>query len=194
MGADLKAELHVPDLWFDFYARLLPGTAFVGGIRCLILGIVDVPAWAEIFVILAIGYLAGLFTNPLGSRCAGRIERVAELSCSVKEALFIRRVQKELGPESRASMILFKMHGEVTFFVQLGLLSLVYWLVEIFVEQAVTPLKLYPLAFAAVCAVIAYEVALRRLQRAMKDGELYSIRPNNQEGNLKGAATKKLSS
>jgi hypothetical protein len=189
MGADVKADLHIPDLWFDFYARLLPGVAFVGAIRCFLLGNVALPSWTEIFVLLGLGYFVALLTQPIGSRSAGWIERLAELSHGVKEKLFIRRVQKALGPDSNQSMILFKMHGEVTFFVQLGWLSLVYWLVQQFADRPVMLLKCYPLLFAAVCGMLAFEVALRRLERAIKDGELVDVRPSDENVHLKASFT-----
>lgn len=49
MGAELKAELNIPDLWFDFYARFLPGTTFVIIVRFFLLGYKNIPAFEAKF-------------------------------------------------------------------------------------------------------------------------------------------------
>ena len=160
MSGELKADLQIPDLWYDFYARLLPGAVFVVAIRCYVFNNTTLPGAGEMFVLAAAGYLSGLLTQPLASRLTGAIERFAAWHRS-KERHYIGTVQQRLGESSRKSMILSKMHGEVAFFAQLGILSVVFGLLE---RAQYIPFILAPFALAA-----AFEVALRRLQRAMDD-------------------------
>jgi hypothetical protein len=179
MGPDIKVDLQIPDLWYDFYARLLPGITFVGTIRCCLLGLLNLPSLLEILVIFIIGYIVALITQPLSSRISRWIERLVEKMKNIKENDFIRRVQKELGLDSRPSMVISKMHGEVSFFVQLSMLTLVYLLIQTFVgNKSIISLNWFPILFAVVCVIWAFEVAMRRLQRAIKDGKLAGIKPD----------------
>lgn len=166
MGADLKTELTVPDLWFDLYARALPGSAFVGVARCALLGNCTVPSATEMLALLAVGYFAALLSQPLASRLCGWIERLAERLAGNRDRLFVRRTQELLGSESRRSMIISKMHGEVTFFVQLAVLSVAYYCLERWSTAPVSHLGYALWICSGAFLVCALEVAHRRYQRA----------------------------
>lgn len=167
MNPEIKVELQVPDLWYDFYARVLPGTAFIAALRYVVLGTTSTPSVTEIIAILWMGYFSALLTQPLASRLTGWIERLAKTIAGEPDRLYIRRVQEVLGSDSRKAMILSKMHGEVAFFVQLGLLTLLTLLAESLAPSPRHPLGARALLFGALaCAVLALDVAHRRLQRA----------------------------
>lgn len=146
----VKSELRIPDLWFDFYARLLPGTFFVALMRVCVFDKRTIPEGIEILVLLAVGYFVGLFFAPIASWVIGKIEAnvgVNELATKdierwLKEdrrldekqrkdpRVFVEKVQYALERESNQAVILDKMHGECTFFVQTALLSGVFSVVS----------------------------------------------------------------
>jgi hypothetical protein len=138
--ADLQAKLKIPDLWYDFYARFLPGSVFVAYIYYYLL---VTPTWPTSLqaVILGIGaYLCGLVTQPLASVLTkllhtwveGRREQLEnmpkneqkddELKKGKKRVPYVLQIAQYLEPHERN--ILSKMHGEVSFFAQCFILSL----------------------------------------------------------------------
>jgi len=170
-------DLKVPDLWYDLYARLLPGGAFVAVIRVLILSKIDVPSYSELLVLGAAGYFCGLLSQPIASNVARLMERLSE-QWKEKDRLYVRNVQVRLGRGSREAMILSKMHGEVVFFSQLAVLSGAFGVLRwttgpppwLAVGANVPCLGFF------VCA--ALEVAFRRLKRAIDDDDSIVERPS----------------
>lgn len=165
MEHGVTTELKVPDLWFDFYARLLPGSAAVAAFRFLVLKKHDVPELREMALWAFGGYLIALLCQPLSSRITGWIEDKVE-----KRRNRIREIQAKLGRDSREAMILSKMHGEVTFFTQLAVLALVLAAIQAIERPYGVPGLLWNLLFAVLSIGGAREVAGRRFQRA-KDYE-----------------------
>jgi len=176
---DIKTELRIPDLWFDFYARFLPGVAFVTTYRLVIRRDSSFPSGAsEILCLAFIGYFCALITQPLASMFTGWIERFLENKLTPEKEDYVQAVswylsallpneQQQAG--IRQAMILSKMHGETTFFVQLLVLG-----AFVFVLQFVSsfPLCIYSIIFNFLCEILflggAFEVAYRRLIRAKK--------------------------
>jgi hypothetical protein len=174
---EIKKELQIPDLWFDFYARLVPGVAFASALRFFVLFDKSVPSWNEIAGIAAGGFFCALLTQAVASRLTGKIESMVERLKKVDE-LHIATIQRMLGSSSRKAMILSKMHGEVTCFVQLGILSVIFLLISIVknlgwhVQTGVGVLIL--LSFGS-----AFEVADRRLKKALRYKETLDKVPHD---------------
>jgi hypothetical protein len=91
MGDGFNAELKVPDLWYDFYARLLPGTAFVGCVRFFVFGKNGVASTIEALAILGIGYFSAMLTQPLASELTLGIHWLTERLHGIP-APFIRKL------------------------------------------------------------------------------------------------------
>jgi len=118
-------QIRIPNLWYDFYARLLPGSAFIAVVRTFLLNQQSVPSFPEMAVILATGYFVAMLTQPAASRITHGLQRLAEKVKRIEDPLFVRRVQGRLGTETGEARILDKMHGEVACFAQVAILALV---------------------------------------------------------------------
>ena len=162
MAAGLKTELNIPDLWYDFYARLLPGSAFIAGIRTMYFGNFAIPTLEEALVLLGASYLVGLASQPLSSRIIGLVQTLGERIAGITDKRFIKKVQHTLQSDSRAALILSKMHGEVAFFVQIGTLSIV-WSILLCTASKFSG---YYLFIPGASFLFALEVANRRAKRA----------------------------
>ena len=116
MSNNIKTELNIPDIWYDFYARLLPGTCFLFASRYLIQTEWIVPNATESFLLFAAGYFTGLFFQPLASIIVnfefGYVQKE-------KGVDYVADVQAKVGAESRRSKILSKMQAATVFFAQL---------------------------------------------------------------------------
>jgi hypothetical protein len=77
MNGVIKTELNIPDLWYDFYARLLPGAAFVTALWLIFQK--DLPDWKEIVLLAFASYFCGLIAQPIASRITVWIEYLIEL-------------------------------------------------------------------------------------------------------------------
>ena len=163
----VKVELRIPDLWFDFYARFLPGIAFVAAIRTLVVGNVKIPNAAELLVLAFGGFLFALISQPISSRLTKGVEYLAAKTLK-KEVEYVADVQRELGRSKRESMILSKMHGEVTFFCQLSVLSFAFQVIQATFPEPEHPWTLWMIVIAFVFIILAFEVAARRVQKAKK--------------------------
>jgi hypothetical protein len=165
MGADVKAELNIPDLWYDFYSRLLPGFLFVLGWRYFYFSITAIPTLDELILLFVIGYFCGLFSQPIASTIILLVFRLVEVFQKDKiEKYFIRTVQIKIGLETNASRILSKMHGEVAFFIQVFLLSIILFSSGLFLFKE--KLSYYYLILPLLSFLLSLNVAYRRLKRA----------------------------
>jgi hypothetical protein len=90
MGTDVKADLHIPDLWYDFYARILPGSLFVFGLRYYYLSINTLPDLDEVVVLTIVGFVCGLFSQPVASRLTKAVYKIVEKRSGIKDEDFIR--------------------------------------------------------------------------------------------------------
>ena len=165
MPVDVKTELQIPDFWFDFYARVIPGAAFVGAARYWWMENYEFPSATESAVLLAVGYFVGLLVQPVGSTLTETIETIAAKRKG-KDYGYVGRAKVSIGSRSGLPLILDKMHGETTMYVQLGLLVLVFWGVDVWKCARTWPW--YGFAIAAVLfGAMSWEVTSRRLRRAM---------------------------
>ena len=167
----IKTELKIVDLWYDFYARFLPGTIFISLIRWVMLRIDNVPSGEEIFVFIGAGYAAGLIIQPISSLLVDFLESIVERN----EKNFVKKVRLTKGIPDTESKVLSKMHGETTFYTQLSVLSLVYFLLQIIFPTIVKySLNIWPLACMIIFIGFAYISSKRRFSRAV-DIERISI-------------------
>jgi len=147
---------------------LLPGTAFAFAVRLFLFDQKNLPTLSELAVLALAGYFSALLTQPIASRIVGWIEDWAERKMA-GDLLYIRKVQEQLGSSSRRAMILSKMHGEVTFFVQLGVLSLLFLAVNALSAAGYAPCPWWALLIFVVAAGDAVDVAFRRVKRARNE-------------------------
>ena len=169
MGPSIQTELHIPELWFDFYARFLPGTAFVAFAKAVIWKDVSLPTVRELLIIAFAGYSCGLVVQPVSSRLTVLLEdRVVPPGQKPPGHLYVRALQERLRRESRLrqSMILSKMHGETTFFVQLFVLGSVLLALQLFTAPKSPLLIGLNIACLVAFPLAAFEVANRRVRRA----------------------------
>jgi hypothetical protein len=123
--AEIKTELKIPDLWYDFYARLLPGAAFVGAIYILLPGAPSWPTPFQTIILVAVGYVCALVSQPLASPLSHLIHWLV----AGRKWYYVESVGKKL--TAHEASILDKMHGEVTFFTQGFVLTLVLLIAQI---------------------------------------------------------------
>ncbi len=156
------AALRIPDLWYDFYARLLPGAGFVAAIRTQILKDSTIPDAMEFIVLACGGYFCALLVQPVSARLAGLVELGATMVMQQGRD-YVSKIQSNLGRDKRESMILSKMHAEVTFFCQLTVLSIVFHVIS---SRSAIPWSRWHVIIPFVLVILAFEVALRRVQKA----------------------------
>lgn len=158
----LNAELRIPDLWYDSYTRLLPGTTFVVCFRQFVLGEKSELTWLQVSATLGVGYFCGLLVAPLGSRLTGWILELIGQRDDVEDAK-IRLGRHE-------AMILSKMQGECCFFVQLSVLCAVflilYYVDELRKEQENLSIVWLTGGLLVFCLLASIDVAARRAKRA----------------------------
>jgi uncharacterized protein involved in cysteine biosynthesis len=122
---EIKAELNIPDLWYDFYARLLPGGLFVAAIYILWPGAPSWPTPLQAVILVAAGYVSALVSQPLASPLSHLIHWLV----AGGECYYVENIGKKLNPHEVS--ILDKMHGEVTFFTQCFVLAVVLLIAQI---------------------------------------------------------------
>jgi len=156
----------IPDIWFDVIARLLPGAIFVVSVRSLLLTDMSTPDAVGFLALMACAYMIGFFVCPLSSRVAMLMEqRIAKRKG--EKANYVQERQHKLGRESRDSMILSKMGGEVVFFLQCIWFSLLFLsMFSYFPNKSASLIWWMPLVIAALSTGFAIEVADRRFERA----------------------------
>jgi hypothetical protein len=112
-------EFKIPFLFYDFYARVLPGLAFASTLHLLQGGALsDIAGWYAA-LLATLGYLAALVTQPVTGWLTGELEGLLS-KWLTGDSLYVVR-QAPLDPD----MILLKMHAETAFFVQLWGLAMV---------------------------------------------------------------------
>lgn len=172
MSFDVNPELKIPDLFYDVYARILPGICSVVVIKYFI--IVDsTPLTAiDLIVIAFIGFIFGLCTNPIASRITGLIENFF-IKKNNKPANFIAELLIKCNYTSRFSMIIDKMHGEITFFAQMVIHLLLITVVASIYGKTLIHSRLMMIIILLVmyCLLCCFEVADRRMKRIIRQDE-----------------------
>ena len=169
MNTNVQTELKIPDLWFDFYARFLPGAAFVASLYFL-RGGQSVPAGLHVALLALAGYVCGLVIQPASSEITELLECwVAKIRTG--DPFYVFRVA-----ESDPRMILPKMHGETTFFVQSSVLAAILFSMQLvpafFGFDCSRTWPKVTLAVALGLFLGGVEVACRRVRRARRIKEL----------------------
>lgn len=174
MSPDIKTELHIPDLWYDFFARLLPGITFISALRLLVFSNKTFPDFAEMIALVFAGYISALITQPLSSWITGLIQsKFGRLPSGEQDrVIFIRKIQQNLGESSRQTLVLSKMHAESTFFVQLAVLSPFVFIIQLLMATAaVWPTLAFHLLWIILMISNASAVASRRIKRGQQLNE-----------------------
>ena len=168
MSNGIHTKLNIPDLWFDFYARFLPGVAFVAVGRVVLFPCHGIPKGGEMVIIAFAGYLCGLLVQPISSYITGHIgRRIARKEGH--DHLYIRKLSDRLHKSSRSreAMILSKMHGETTFFVQFFVLGTVLLLVLLSREREINTIIVINFFCLIGFVLGARATAGRRMKRAI---------------------------
>lgn len=116
MSGELKSKWILPDFWYDFFGRLLPGMIFVYGVLLIRNGAFYMPAQDQWVFILFAGYISGFLLSPVSSFLVNRIDR--------GKSDEVASIQYKLDSRSSKAMLLSKMKAEIMFFSQLSLFSL----------------------------------------------------------------------
>lgn len=164
MGAELNAEVKIPDLWYDVYARLLPGSAFVAIAYLLFAPNPEIPTTSGIFLLLCAGFFTGLTAQPISSELTAWIHHcVARVHG--EERLFVDIVRARL--DERQVSIIDKMHGETTFFVQCFVLGLLLCAIRLLSSSipATTPSIVWIFVASVFFLFGAIEFSDRRFRR-----------------------------
>ena len=161
--AEIKTELKIPDLWYDFYARLLPGGVFVAAIYVLWPGTPSWPTPLQTVLLLAVGYVSALVSQPLSSPLSHFIHWLV----AGRKHHHVEIIGKSLNPHEAS--ILAKMHGEVTFFTQSFVLALVLLITQMVPRFGLERELCLTFIAAIVFLVLAVITAIRRKWRADRD-------------------------
>jgi peptidoglycan/LPS O-acetylase OafA/YrhL len=159
---DLKAELKIPDLWYDFYARLLPGVLFIAALYILWPGTPSWPTASQTVILVATGYVCALVSQPLASELTWFIHWLV----AGRKPHYVEGIARILSP--REARILDKMHGEVTFFTQSFVLSIVLWVSQLVPRFGLEQERCPTIVAAVVFLLLAVLAASRRKRRADK--------------------------
>lgn len=165
MAADVKMDLRIPDLWYDFYGRLLPGTAFVAMGRALLLNNTSLPSLAEAGILAGIGYLAGLILFPLVNMLSRGLYRAAEYMHG-KPRGYVYTVGVALGPDTRWTIILSKLNAETAFFSNLTLFTVIFLYLAQLTDPPVVPPTWCSYVVTLVPLGLAFLVASNRVRHA----------------------------
>lgn len=164
MSVDLQTELKIPDFWYDYYVRFIPGAAFVAALR-IIFKNTALPSVKELFLLLLAGYFCALMTQPLSSKITTWIKRLVK-GIKGKDRLFVLEIQYKLGRESRDAMILSKMNAEITFFVQTSILSMIILVIQ-FVQKPYSCQGIFiNIGVIVILIINAFGMSVSRINRA----------------------------
>lgn len=125
MSSALKTEISIPDNWYDFYTRLLPGTYFIAVIRVANFNRIDFPDLYELLVLLGASYLLGFIVQPFSLMIFELIKKRVKVANYKSGDDFVNEIKHRLGRENRDSLILSKMHAEALFYLQCSIFSLI---------------------------------------------------------------------
>lgn len=119
----ITTELNIPDIWYDFLGRLLPGYAFLSSIWLIVKGTIEPSTLVAVLAIPA-SYIIGFTCQPITLILTKWLEKKAADKNCVEEH-FVSLSQNSVGTDSRRSLILSKIGAETVFFSQVVFLSLI---------------------------------------------------------------------
>ena len=164
MSPKVNTELKIPDLWFDIYARFLPGAGFIAALYYMAGGTRNITT-LEVIMLIFVGYLAALVIQPISSEITSKLHDYVAKHNHLHR-LYVRVITKKHDPKR----ILSKMHGETTFFAQASLLSLILFILQVLPVFWLSYGNIPPLMTLAASIWLffcAFMVAGRRLKRAI---------------------------
>jgi len=168
MSANINADLKIPDLWYDFYARFLPGVLFVAALYILWPGSLSMPSGWSVSILAFAGYIAGLTVQPISSEITGLFHgNIAQRVTGDKDYVYR---QNHLDP----IRILSKMHGETTFFIQCTILGILFLIlqnipaIQLKRNHVTVVINVIVIIFAS---LMAADTAWRRVKRAKRLAE-----------------------
>jgi len=152
-------DLYIPEIWYDFFVRFLPGAAFVSAIRLLffpIYTVSDYPEFKELVALAIAGYILGLISEPISTLIATPIE---SLSSPLTDTLRKIQLLKNRNRSKRRNKRLFretflpsKKDAETKFFIQVIVLTIVYIIVRDCMHIYLSPNEKYVIgAIIPVC-------------------------------------------
>lgn len=119
MGDTLEKTVEqLPDIWFDWYARLLPGCFGVGLYLYLSLQIPASPTGVHVLLFLLSGYAAGHIAQPISGFFIKRIEKHYGNERKYAQA------KRELNPKTSLLNKVSKAHAEANSMFVFGLMLL----------------------------------------------------------------------
>lgn len=168
MGNGALGDLKIPDLWFDFYARFLPGLAFIAYVRVLVNGCFSIPNLIEFISLLLLGFIYGLILQPISALLVDLIQKYTDKWHNKDHEInIVKKIQYDIDRDSRDSMIISKMHAEVTFFVQMALFVLISFFYRLYVKGLPKHWFFY-IIILLFFFIESFLVANRRLKRALE--------------------------
>jgi len=180
----VSMNLDIPDLWFDFYARFLPGITFITILRIFFFGLTNPPNAWDVAVIVVAGYISALLIQPISSLIVNNFEKIAQnIKDKANKKDKVRIIIYKLGEKSHEALILEKMHGEIHFFLQLGIFLLIDCIFLLFRYSStqigsyiVNPcgLKLLFLFLAILSICYSFCYSKKRFKRAKRDEKAFN--------------------
>lgn len=165
----------IPDVWYDLYVRLIPGSVFVASVLFVFGAFPSIDSVASAVWILIAGYVFGFLLQPISAFAARRIE---EWSGQVEARDKIRAVYPA---NHRETLVLSKQHAETVGMMGCAMFTALLAIIQ---EFGVPVTKLggttggftvenkFDLVFLMVCLLLflamAYERAFSARQRARK--------------------------
>ncbi len=164
MDGKTITELKIPDVWYDFYARFIPGLVFVFSLRFFLYGHIFSIGATDILVMMFISYIVGLINQPIASTLTERIEKLAIRKYSNKN--LVPEVQHKLGQGTRRALVLSKMKGEISCFSQLFFITIYLFLIYLFIGGSNYMCICWFVVFMLYFPLGSYSFALRRNKKA----------------------------
>lgn len=158
----ITTELNIPDIWYDFLGRLLPGYAFLSSIWLIVKGTIEPSILVAVLAIPA-SYIIGFTCQPITLTLTKWLEKkAAETNCV--EEHFVSLSQNSLGTDSRRSLILSKIGAETVFFSQVVFLSLITAYIALRYENCIGAILGCVVAIVALYGAWSY--ANHRIEKA----------------------------
>jgi len=116
----------IPDVWYDLYVRLIPGTIFIYAILFVVDRFPSIDSIVSAVWCLIVGYIFGFIINPIASFAAYRIE---SLVGQEKERNKVRPV---FPAENREMLVLSKQHAETVGMIACSIFTILVGIIQEF--------------------------------------------------------------
>lgn len=158
----------IPDVWFDIYARLIPGFIFVLALKVSVFSDPTVPAWDQLLFLLILGYALGHIIQPIASVLSRTLEfRVFDREKNIDKC------KKHFAADSRQARLLSKQHAECTCFTSLLVFTiLLITMFRISDYQGLSPyqpkIELLAILYFSVCSLLRAHAVASRAKKYIK--------------------------